>query len=82
MKVSDHQRKSMQRIADATKELTKLREQYPEAVMYAVKMRLPDTLYNRRPWPDQIPFENKLLAEIIVADNVREKEIQAEVNKK
>lgn len=72
----------MTRIADATKELTKLREQYPEAVMYAVKMRLPETTFNRRPWPDQLPFENKLLAEIIVADNIRNKEIQEAVEAK
>ncbi len=62
--------------------LATLREKYPAAVNFAVSTYLPDGFRSDdKVKPGRSAVSNKIVAEIILADDIRDREIEREVAK-
>lgn len=82
MEISQGQHTTANEIIDLVNTLVKIKEEYPAAVSYAVSTLMPETSFGRDKVKPTMPaLRNKVLAEIILADDIASEEVKKEVDK-
>lgn len=80
--MNQEQQKTTDQIMAHVTTLATLREKYPAAVNFAVSTYLPDGYRSDdKVKPGRSAIANKISAEIILADDIRDREIEKEVAK-
>lgn len=81
MQISDQQHTTANEIIDLIQTLVKIKEEYPAAVSYAVQTIMPESSFGRdKTTPSMPALRNKVLAEVILADDINKQEVEKEVN--
>jgi hypothetical protein len=80
MNISDQQHTTANEIIDVVKTLVKLKESYPAAVTFTVNTLMPESSFGRdKIKPSEPAMRNKILAEVILADDLDKEEVKLEV---
>lgn len=82
LKITNEQHLTSNVIIDLVSQLATLNEQYPTAVAFALNSLMPERSFGtKKARPSSSVMRNKILAEVILQDDLREQEVFEEVNK-
>lgn len=83
MEISQQQHTTANEILDLVNTLVKLKEDYPAAVSFAVSTLMPESSFGRDKIKPSTPaLRNKVLAEVILADDLNKEAVKEEVKSK